>query len=514
MGRADSETSPHEISNRSSREETECRWESLYGPAKRKISPHRKTDPRWSAVTVLGYLVLPVGLAGLFLSKKWLYRLFVFSTLFSASSVANFGEGEKGSALQVWMVFGSLWLLRIIFDHISTLSFSIERRLLRPFLWMAAFLLVAALSLVMPLYIDGKLSIASQYLFDETVTPLFLTWHNVTQLLYLVLGIAITISVAQSNLRSDDRHKTERVILLSAIFVSVWGLFQLVCNITGIPYPGYIFNNSGSASGKGFLEYLQGVGVGRICSAAVEPSVLAQSLLSLLPLTLAAWLNRDSVISVFIDRLCAVLFIVLVILTTSSTGYLGLLMLAALVVILLLRTGKISLGNAVKLAAATTFVVAVVAFSYFSIPIVRDVVGTVLIDKASSGSGLERALTIVQAFRYFQEFPVLGIGWGSATSHDLIVKLLSNVGIIGAFTFLGAMYCVMRANWRALDTLVPPRNLWRATWLLSLAIFLLTSVINEFPLPFGNFWLVLGMAMSTGWKTEPACGRACAPASA
>lgn len=465
-------------------------------------------------MTLLGYLLLPVGLAGLFLSKKWLYYLFVFWALFSASSVANFGEGEKGSAVQVWMFFGSLWLLRTMFDHLSTLSFSIDRRLLRPILWMAAFLLVASLSLVMPLYIDGKLSIASQYLFDETVTPLFLTWHHVTQLLYLALGIAVTISVAQSNLRSDDRHKTERVILFSAIFVSIWGLFQLVCNITGIPYPDYIFNNSGSASGKGFLEYLQGVGVGRICSAAVEPSVLAQSLLSLLPLTLAAWLNRNSVISVFIDRFCTVLFIGLVILTTSSIGYLGLPMLAAMVVMLLLRTGAISLAKAVKLAAATALLVGVIASSYFSIPTVRDVINTVLIDKASSGSGLERALTIVQAFRYFQAFPVLGIGWGSATSHDLIVKLLSNVGIIGTFTFFGAMYCVMRANWRALDTLALPWNLPRATWLLSLSIFLVTSVINEFPLPFGNFWLVLGMAMSTGWKTEPACRPVFAPASA
>jgi hypothetical protein len=40
-------------------------------------------------MTPLGYIMLPVGLAGLFLSKRWLYRLFVFSTLFSATSAIN-----------------------------------------------------------------------------------------------------------------------------------------------------------------------------------------------------------------------------------------------------------------------------------------------------------------------------------------------------------------------------------------------------------------------------------------
>ena len=65
-------------------------------------------------MTPLGYILLPIGFAGMILSTKWLYRLFVFWTLFSATSAINFGQGEDGSALQVWMFFGFLWLLRLI----------------------------------------------------------------------------------------------------------------------------------------------------------------------------------------------------------------------------------------------------------------------------------------------------------------------------------------------------------------------------------------------------------------
>lgn len=453
-------------------------------------------------MTFLGYILLPIGLAGLCLSTKWLYRLFVFSTLFSASAVMNFGEGEHASALQVWMFFGFLWLLRLLVEHLSTLSFSINRRIVRPCLWLIAFLLIASFSLIMPVYINGSLAITSPYLGDETQTPLYLTSHNFTQLLYLIFGVTIAICVAHSNLREVERHDTERVILFSALFISVWGLFQFFCNLTGIPYPDYILNNSGSSSAKGFMQTL-GIGVNRITSATLEPSVLAMSLISVLPLTLPAWLRRGSVLSINVDRSATALFVVLLILSTSSTAYLGLFVLAVLIWCLLLRTRTMSMGKATWTAVIVgVCALSTAAIALASIPIAREVVSAVLLDKSSSGSALERAMTVALAFGYFQKYPILGIGWGSATSHDLIVYLLANVGIVGAFTLFGAMISVLRAGWRALDVLVLPEGLSRAAWFVAFAAFLSSSLFVEFPLSLGNFWLVLGMAISTGLRVE------------
>ncbi|MDR3739245.1 MAG: hypothetical protein P4L40_09520 [Terracidiphilus sp.] len=453
-------------------------------------------------MTPLGYILLPVGLAGLFFSTKWLYRLFVFWTLFSASSVMNFGEGESGSALQVWMFFGVLWLLRLILDHLSTLSFSIDRRMVRQCLWLIAFLFIASLSLMMPVYINGSLAITSPYLGDGTQTPLYLTSHNFTQLLYLIFGVMIAICVAHSNLRDVDRHETEQIILLSALFISVWGLVQFFCNLTGVPYPDYIFNNSGSPSGKGFLQTLD-VGVSRISSATLEPSIFATSLVAVLPLTLPAWLRRGSVLSIAADRYCTVLFVVLLILCTSSSAYLGLFILAILIWFLLLRTRTMSVGKAAKFAViAGAGAVTAVVLAIASIPIARSVVSSVLLDKSSSASALERAMTVGLAFGYFQKYPILGVGWGSVTSHDLIVYLLANVGIAGTVIFLGATISVLRANWRTLGALVLPESLSRFAWLLAFAAFIFTSLFAGFPLVLGNFWLVLGMAISTGSRTE------------
>ena len=457
-------------------------------------------------MTPLGYLLLPVGFACLLLSPKWLYRIFVFSTLFSATAVATFGEGEDASALQVWMLFGSLWLLRLLLGHLLTLSFSIDRRILRPCLWLIAFLAVASLSLFMPIYINGSLAITDPVPFATSETPLFLSWHNVTQVLYLIFGGAIAISVAHFNLLNRQRHETERVVLLSAIFISIWGLFQLICNLTGVPYPDFLLNNSGSGSGKGYLETMNGIG--RISSAAVEPSMFAIGLISLLPLTFPAWLGRGSrgaVLSVCIDRSCTLLFIVLLVLSTSSTGYVGILILAALLFPLLLRTRTMSLAKALKFAAVgTAAVITVATIAIFSLPIVSDVLNSALFHKYSESSGLARAVTIVQAFGYFEKFPLLGIGWGSATSHDVVFKLLSNVGVLGTFTFCAAMYCVIKANWQTLTPLGIPMSLSRAAWSLGFCTFLFASILNEFPLAFGNFWLILGMAISTSWKADQA----------
>jgi O-antigen ligase len=371
-------------------------------------------------------------------------------------------------------------------------------------MWLIGFAAVAAVSLIMPILINGRLLISSPILGEESDTPLYLTPHNITQLLYLVFGLLIAICVAHANLRDEQRHDTERVILISALFVSIWGVFQFVCNLSGITYPAFIFNNSGSVSGRGFMQTLD-TGVSRVTSAAVEPSVLAQGLVTLLPLTLPAWLKRGFILSRRMDRSASILFVLVLILSTSATAYLGLFLLAITGIVVLVRTGAWSMRRAVLSAvAAVTVVGAIIALALTSVPFLSAFADSVLLNKSSSGSALERAMTIEFAFGYFQKFPILGIGWGSATSHDLIVKLLSNVGVVGFVVFLGAMGSVAIASWRDLGGLSSPVSLSRSAWLLALAVFLLTSVLIEFPLVFGNFWLVLGMVLATSqWTHDP-----------
>jgi O-antigen ligase len=151
-----------------------------------------------------------------------------------------------------------------------------------------------------------------------------------------------------------------------------------------------------------------------------------------------------------------------------------------------------------------TLATAVVTLAFISVPFISELINTLLLSKASSGSGIERAMTISLAFGYFQKYPILGIGWGSATSHDLIVKLLSNVGIVGTVVFSCAIVSIVRANWQKISSRNSPLDLSREVWLLSLVSFVLTSILIEFPFVFGNFWLVVGMCMATGSRSVSA----------
>jgi hypothetical protein len=461
-------------------------------------------------MTALGYILLPIGFAGLLTSSRWLYRLFVFWTLFSATSVLNVGGTENGSAVQVWMFFGSLWILRLGLERVSLLSFSIDNHLRHMSYWMIAFLGVATVSLVMPVLINGSLLITSPIFGDNTETPLVLSAHDITQLLYLIFGGIIAICVAHVNLNDENREETERILLYSGIFIACWGILQFVCNVTGLPYPDSLLNNSGSGSGKGFMETLD-IGIHRVSSAAVEPSILAQALLTLLPLTLPAWRKRGFVFSRRRDRMVTILFIIVLVLSTSSIAYLGLVIMALTYVLYSVRTGSFSKMKATFVFALIGILaMAVITVAFISVPFVSQLVDTVLLSKASSGSGLERAMTVSLAFGYFQQYPILGIGWGSATSHDLIVKLLSNVGIVGTILFFGLMFSIVRSNWKKISSRNSPLDLSREVWMMSLVCFVLTSILIEFPLVFGNFWLIIGMSMATACRSATA-GNVSAP---
>ncbi len=454
-------------------------------------------------MTILGYLLLPVGIGCLVFSEKWLLRLFVFWTLFSATSAINFGETDTASGLQVWMLFGSFWLLRQIIRLIGNLSIFIDSRILSPCLWLVGIVMVASVSLVMPAYINGRLIISSAGLSQQAETPLYLTSHNFTQLLYLVFGVMLAIGIAHLSLRAEKREEIEKALLISAIVLSLWGGVEFICSVIGITYPSYIFNNSTSISALGYQETLSS-GIARVSSATLEPSVFAQCLISALPLTLPAWFGVKPVLSRVWDRLASLLFVVMLILSTSTTAIFGIAVLAVLLLAVLKKSKLISFGRTVKLGAAGLAFAVAIATLLASSSTARQTLTDILLGKTGGGSAIERSMTVALAFGYFQQFPILGIGWGSATSHDLFVYLLSNVGVIGAAVFTVGMFVVIARSWKNLSPRHGRVDSRSMVWFLSLSSFLIVSIFVGFPLVLGNFWIALGMAIGAGQQGRPA----------
>jgi O-antigen ligase len=136
---------------------------------------------------------------------------------------------------------------------------------------------------------------------------------------------------------------------------------------------------------------------------------------------------------------------------------------------------------------------------------------TIVIDsvfsKSSSYSALERLKTIQNGWSYFLQYPLLGVGWGSVTSHDLVVKLLANIGVLGLLSFAVVIMWLASRLYRGIRQRRDDVALTQMVWLLSLIMLIFMNAISEFAYVLGHFWLILGVSMScatlSGYSIQP-----------
>ncbi|MGH9585631.1 MAG: O-antigen ligase family protein [Acidobacteriaceae bacterium] len=445
-------------------------------------------------ITVLGWIILPLSAVMIILKPEWVYAMAIFFLPFSASAVVNVGSGDSGSGVQVWLYLAILLLLRWAVVGLFRFEIRIKHELRRPILYLFSFVAACALSLLMPLWINGRLQIMSPLLTDFSTTPLVFSSKNITGLLYILIGFAFTVLIANKNTRPEEFRRSSALYLASCAFAAIWGLFQFALNLFDLPYPAMVFNNSITPSAGGYKETMGALGLSRLSSVAVEPSLLVQTLLIGLVFTLPAVLGTGYVFGRYKDRIIAFLLVVVCLASTSSTGYLGLVLLFGIACWALYRSGRLRAGLIVLAGCGALALVG----AYFAFGIVREVIGSGLLNKSGSYSALERAKTIYYAFQYFLDYPVLGVGWASVTSHDVVVLILSNTGIVG-FTAFCAFFGVMFSGlFQTSRTILSKCYFDQAPLVLSIACaeMLILATITGFPGVFGHFWFILGMGIA------------------
>lgn len=446
-------------------------------------------------VTPIGWALLLTGMALVVLRPAWLYVVTIFFLPFTATEVLNVGSGPNASGLQAAMFFGSLLLMRQFYVVLTTLRIRIPLYGRSSLLWLAAFVATTALSLVMPLWLDGHVQIPAQILGDFSSTPLYLKSANVTGVLYLVYGFCFACFIAYENQKPGMLRVTLKAFLAGSIFSACWGLVELGCKVSGITYPA-IFNNGIAISTQGYLESLSD-SVFRLSSVAVEPSIFAQALLVAVALYMPFALGRLTMFGKIRDRCFLAVLVMVLLLTTSSTAYVGIFVLTTLVLALLAIRGVLS----PKYIAVPLLGVAAIASLYFTLPIARSVLDAALFTKASGGSAAERLMTVNNTFEMFQKYPLLGVGWASVPSHDLIVNILGNAGLLGLFTFSASMFCAFRALFRSIQSrrnVLQMQGLMQMDFALyiALAVTLATSALSGFLNTFSFFWFIVGLAVA------------------
>jgi O-antigen ligase len=448
-------------------------------------------------VTPIGWILIPLGFVFCLFAPGGLYACMVFFLPFSATAVVNIGSGDSASGVQATIFFGALWMVRELPRFLSARDSPTGQNLRQPANHLRWFVLVAMLSLIMPIWINGRIYIEDPEFSNgfSNAEPLLFRLRNITQIVYLVYGVLLAILVAFRNSQVRELMRSVRIFLISSVFVSLWGFLQFFCSLLNITYPAYVFNTSATGSAQGYLDQLEDLGISRVSSVATEPSTLAACLLIAFVFVLFAITRKLPLISKGWDRFALAIIFGALMISTSTTAYLGLAIVFVIHMVLLKRMRILRRKHVVALLVLAGLVGLTVAL--FSPA--RDIFTSFVVGKGETYSGIARAYSVALAAQYFLQYPVLGLGWGSVTSKDLVFKLLSNTGLLGFSAFCFFLISLLRKLWRGSRTVGTVNSEWRwwSTCLLGACLVMVfTNLTAGFDFVFEYLWFLLGLAMS------------------
>lgn len=450
------------------------------------------------SLTFTGALVLVVA-AVLFLRSSFALLLFVFVSIpFSATAIFNLETGD-GASISATLVLGILYILRRALVVLLTGRIRLVGRM--PLSYLATFIGALGLSLITPslnpgitfVGVDPKGALEASFV-------LYLDAEHIKQLAYFLLW-GLFLFFAASDLATLQRLKVAlRVLLYTGVFVSVWGWMQVVFSILGIPYPFYIFNNSVSSFLQGYKQVIENLNISRMSSVSAEPSVFATYILVLLSLLLGFVLIGVPVLGIRKDRWVALFFVLTAMASTSATAYTGLLFLTLLILVALPRVRTNPLTPLILIMTASLLLLLALTVLYWSVPLVQQVIDSVIFGRGDSFSFSQRSSSMAYALRAFSDFPVFGLGINSMTVYSLPLWLMANTGVFGFITF----YVFYASLFHSPQVLL--RNLGTPNWmrglalgnLLALLLLLFITALTGFPYTFGYFWLPILLAVSQG----------------
>jgi len=448
------------------------------------------------SITATGFVFIILGLYGLVLNKKFLYEITIFFIPFSSTAVINVGSAENGSAIQPFMFLGLIWLTSIFVRKRKGFinSLEINKAELNSILLLLCFAFVTGLSLIMPVLINGKeMGNVSGDLYSSA--PIIFSTRNITQYLYLLFGIAMAICLYIHNRDQDNYRRTLKVFSYSIIFVVSWGVLELFCYTINITYPSFIFNNSISRSAGGFETFLQSEeeSTKRISSVAVEPSVLVQNIVMILPFLIVGVINKKYIFNRNFDIFLIISLYIFIIRTTSSLGIICLVLITLISTIYYYR--KLNLKRKIISILCSIFIFPI--FAIISYSLFQEIIDAAVFNKSDTYSSLERSSATLEAWSSFLNHPILGVGWGSVSSFDLFVKILSNTGIIGCFFFLGFLYTSFKNQIMARN-ISYKASTYMSSVIMSFSILIFANIVTGFSFVFGFFWLAISLMMVTG----------------
>ncbi|PXW97146.1 hypothetical protein C7444_105246 [Sphaerotilus hippei] len=266
-------------------------------------------------------------------------------------------------------------------------------------------------------------------------TPLRPVSSNISQAAY-ALGSLLTFACVRSLLQEKDGYEQFGAgIMLTAWANVVAGLINMVELYGGLPSMlEYVRNGSYAMLNSDPMGGLQ-----RLYGTFPESSAFAGFCLGIFAATLTLWRHGWHARQ---TGWLALITLLLLLLSTSTTGYVGLM--GYLCVVLMLDGMTMLSGRSPSrwgtMSAVAAMIIMVISLLMLVSPAVFEPVisffNLTLFDKMESQSGVERGSWNQQAWSNFLESYGLGVGLGSTRASSYPLVLLSNLGVIGTLLFV------------------------------------------------------------------------------
>lgn len=397
------------------------------------------------SIEPIGVLTILIGLVCLMLGTGALVHGLAIMAVLGAAAAILVGAAniQPGHVMLVFLTFGVLSRRREAAAAIRALHPN------EPGFWFACLVTYGVASaFLMPRVFAGITEIVplGTTAFDDTgsTVPLAPVSSNVTQSLYLSTTLLCLITLNAIAATREGFSTVFNALLACCVANTVFAILDIATYATGTQeLLGFIRNARYTLHTDSEIA-----GMKRIVGSYTEASVFARSTLGVLGFAGTLWLCG---LRPRLTGAVAGLSLVLIVLSTSSTGLAG-----TPVMLLLLYAfafARLIQGNAGPQETTFAFGAPVIGLAVVLLLLldpetaakIYGYVDLVVLNKASSDSGIERSSWNVISFQNFLDSWGLGVGLGTARASSFAVALLASVGIPGALFYAVFVFeCFLR----------------------------------------------------------------------
>lgn len=373
------------------------------------------------------------------------------------------------------MILAILFFLRILLQGKITTT-NVKMRIS---FWLFIFVVYAILTaIILPNVFQGHLVYNPRTGMDsQEINSLMFSISNFGQIVYLIFNSIFFLVVFYSSKSKEMLN----VLLYSGLIILFFAFYQKISQLTNIWYP-YEFINSNNLYYQGYDQILNGVN--RVSSTFTEPSIAGGALGTFFTYYLfCVYNNLRDIKSVFL----LLLYLIGVLLTTSSIGYLQV---AFSILLLTLYTAKGS-------KKTFSFIILTVIVAIFSL-YYYDIIKEVIIYKSDSLSFTIRFATDYYAIKILFSTFGLGVGMGSNRPSSFITYLLSNMGIIGTCLYAIFIWQIIKYGLIKKNPSIKQKAL-----MMALLSCLFGKVLGIPDINAWNYWAILACTANYCLNADP-----------